>query len=527
MVDEAHHLFDRRTARPTRNLGATIASLGKPQVLALTATAGDEAFARIVDELRIEAWVIDPTVRENLNVVDARGTQRQSRPILRELFAAGEERHRLLQLAQRGDEGRARPAQGARQHGDVLSCRHADAPNVTRSSGSFAKACLRVIVATSAFGEGIDLPDVRHVVLYHLNFDFTEFNQQAGRAGRDGDAAHDPPALRRRATAASTTFSSTSTRRRCRRCATIYRGMRGIARDGIVRGGNADIAGTLDLDKVRDRTIGAAVRIFDDSSLVEIGEDDEGRYVRFLPVDGKVDMERNERFAEGEATRESFKQFCELALRPVPVRWNDHQPADLPEPCRASTLSGAPPRWYCRFSPRRRTACSSCSARRICATIPDKLRFPAAALDPEDEGDLERAALRELYEEVGIEASRVTILGRLPTVSPRVNLFDVTPFVAIIAPGELRIDPVGDGRVLHRSASDDSERCVARRQRFDLRLLSRDAAARLRRPPHLGHDRPNSPRLYRRLERSERRPTRARRKRAGTLTVASRPESMR
>ena len=37
--------------------------------------------------------------------------------------------------------------------------------------------------------------------------------------------------------------------------------------------------------------------------------------MRFLPVDGKVDMERNERFAEGEATRESFKQFCELALR--------------------------------------------------------------------------------------------------------------------------------------------------------------------------------------------------------------------
>ncbi len=45
------------------------------------------------------------------------------------------------------------------------------------------------MIATSAFGEGIDLPDVRNVVLYHLNFDFGEFNQQAGRAGRDGAAA--------------------------------------------------------------------------------------------------------------------------------------------------------------------------------------------------------------------------------------------------------------------------------------------------------------------------------------------------
>ena len=72
---------------------------------------------------------------------------------------------------------------------------------------------------------------------------------------------------------------------------------------------------------------------------------------------------------------------------------------------------------------------------------PGQIALPGGGLDPEDEGDLERAALRELYEEVGIEASRVTILGRLPTVSPRVNLFDVTPFVAVIAPGELRIDP--------------------------------------------------------------------------------------
>jgi single-stranded-DNA-specific exonuclease len=48
---------------------------------------------------------------------------------------------------------------------------------------------VRVVVATSAFGEGIDLPDVRDVVLYHLNFNFTEFNQMAGRAGRDGDPA--------------------------------------------------------------------------------------------------------------------------------------------------------------------------------------------------------------------------------------------------------------------------------------------------------------------------------------------------
>jgi 8-oxo-dGTP pyrophosphatase MutT (NUDIX family) len=72
---------------------------------------------------------------------------------------------------------------------------------------------------------------------------------------------------------------------------------------------------------------------------------------------------------------------------------------------------------------------------------PGQIGLPGGTLDPQDEGDLERGALRELEEEVGIEPARVTIVGRLPTVQPRVNLFDVTPFVAIVAPGELRIDP--------------------------------------------------------------------------------------
>jgi hypothetical protein len=48
--------------------------------------------------------------------------------------------------------------------------------------------------------------------------------------------------------------------------------------------------------------------------LVDAGEDDEGRYVRFLPVSGRVEMERNERYAEGEATREAFSRFAEVAL---------------------------------------------------------------------------------------------------------------------------------------------------------------------------------------------------------------------
>ena len=61
-------------------------------------------------------------------------------------------------------------------------------------------------------------------------------------------------------------------------------------------------------------TVSAALRIFQDEGLVEAAEDDEGRYVRFLTVTEKMDLTRNERYAEGEAERESFKRLAEIAL---------------------------------------------------------------------------------------------------------------------------------------------------------------------------------------------------------------------
>jgi ADP-ribose pyrophosphatase YjhB (NUDIX family) len=72
---------------------------------------------------------------------------------------------------------------------------------------------------------------------------------------------------------------------------------------------------------------------------------------------------------------------------------------------------------------------------------PGQIALPGGGVDPEDGDDLQRTALRELREEVGIEPERVTVLAQLPVVSQRrANNFDVAPFVVVVAPGPFTID---------------------------------------------------------------------------------------
>jgi single-stranded-DNA-specific exonuclease len=311
VVDEAHHVYESRHRAAYGRLGATIAALGSPQILALTATANDEAFAQILRDLRIDAWVVDPTVRENLRVTDARETKDKQGYLL-DLFSSGEKG--IVYCNSRKEATKL--AQNLRKKlGDEVMFYHAGMPSPERHEVErfFREGELRIIVATSAFGEGIDLPDVRHVVLYHLNFDFTEFNQQAGRAGRDGASA-EIHLLFGQSDRTINEFIIDREAPTLNVLRALYRGIRGLARGNDVRMTFVDIARTLELEKVNERTVSSAVHIFEDEGLIELGEDDDGRYVRFLRVDGKVDLERNERFAEGEAERESFKQFCELVL---------------------------------------------------------------------------------------------------------------------------------------------------------------------------------------------------------------------
>ena len=311
VVDEAHHLYESKHRAAYGRLSETIAALGSPQTLALTATANDEAFEAICRDLRIEAWIIDPTVRENLRVTDARST-RDKRTYLLELFASGD---KGIVYTNSRKEATKLAEELRKKFGNSVMFYHAGMPSAERADVEkyFREGALRVVVATSAFGEGIDLPDVRHVVLYHLNFDFTEFNQQSGRAGRDGDLAQ----IHLLFGEADRTINEFIIDRDAPTLAVLrnlYKGIKSLSHGGYVRQSYADIARTLEFDKVNDRTVSRALHMFEDEGLVEIAEDDDGRYVRFLQVERKVDLETNERFAEGESERENFKKFAALAL---------------------------------------------------------------------------------------------------------------------------------------------------------------------------------------------------------------------
>jgi 8-oxo-dGTP pyrophosphatase MutT (NUDIX family) len=63
-----------------------------------------------------------------------------------------------------------------------------------------------------------------------------------------------------------------------------------------------------------------------------------------------------------------------------------------------------------------------------------QIAFPGGAVDDEDGGDHARAALRELHEEIGFPPDAVTIVGQLDPVLQQRNVFNVTPFIAVIEP---------------------------------------------------------------------------------------------
>ena len=70
-----------------------------------------------------------------------------------------------------------------------------------------------------------------------------------------------------------------------------------------------------------------------------------------------------------------------------------------------------------------------------------QIGLPGGSADSVDGGEPATTALRELYEELGVNPERVRVVGRLPEERQVSNRFLVTPVVGIVEPGtQLQID---------------------------------------------------------------------------------------
>jgi ATP-dependent DNA helicase RecQ len=194
VVDEAHcvslwghdfrpdYLF---IAKALRQLAAT----GQPPpVLALTATATLEVRDSIAEALERDLRVVNRGVfRPNLRYEVVRVSNNDDR--LRALAQIVRETPGSAIVYVRSRDGCEEVAEFLRRRCQVTAQHyHAGMERGEREAAqdAFIAGRVRIVVATVAFGMGIDKPDVRAIVHYQLPHSLEAYVQESGRAGRDG-----------------------------------------------------------------------------------------------------------------------------------------------------------------------------------------------------------------------------------------------------------------------------------------------------------------------------------------------------